>query len=435
MDLRKMIAPIEWTAQGRCRFPAEEARKRIAGLITSIYGIPEAETAPIIKMYEWGSFYRPDGAKITKSLQTIVRKFKSKEETLEHFSVLGKHASELYEPDATYTVAFGDKTLLGEGTYEGRKTCFGEGQMNEHNKHFLSLYRRVGMLTISAKDPKSGTKAVARCIVYFAGNRNVFLFNFYYNGIPQNKHLFIEAYRRIMKMDKVTWKDCESGGFFLPVYRNTRSSPSSPVPAVHIYDARAKFPKLSRKFPCPFCRKEFLETEIYWQDEGSQKYGACSRLCYLRGAKRLAECPVCRKEMDTKTGHGVIVNGNVKHVCPECFYTKMTPCSKCDHRFVTGTLVKDDMGLPICKGCFASLHRCEKCGLKKAKVEYRSSDEGKIYCIECYSVKKNECGICRISLSSSQSPRYLTIYGNKIKVCNSCHDIYVPYSKKEGVSA
>lgn len=427
MDLRKLVKPTEWTAQGKSRYEKAAIESHITTVVSDLYGIPKAEVLPVVQLYDWGTFYRPDGAKITKSLQTIVRKFKTKEETLAKFPEMGRIVSDFYEPDSSYKVFFGDKGILGEGILEGRKTCFAEGAMNAHNKHLLKLLRRVGMLVIENKNGRGA----ARCLCYFAGSRNVFLFNFYYNGITQNKHLFIEAYRRIMKLSKVTWKECEHGGFFLPVYRNTKSSPSSPTPAVHIYDARAKFPKLSRKIPCPYCRKEVVETDMYIRDSGSEKYGACSRLCFLKGSNRYVECSLCNEGLD-KNGAFQYTDGmSAKFACVVCYYSKTSNCSRCDGRFATTKLVKDDAGAPICERCLRAIPACSVCGKRKARSNYQTIN-GKVHCGECHINPKDICAVCHLT-GTSLYP--ITVDGEKIRVCQYCKEIYGQFDERGGVPA
>jgi len=425
MNLQKLVKPVEWTAQGRCRYDKTTIEKHITTVVSDLYGIAPTDVLPVVQMYDWSSFYRPDGAKITKSLQTIVRKFKTKEETLAKFPDLGRISSEFYEPDSKYKVFFGDKSLIGEGVLEGKKTCFAEGAMNAHNKHLLVLLRRIGMLVIE----NTTKKGAARCLCYFAGSRNAFLFNFYYNGVNQNKHLFIEAYRRIMKLDKVTWKECEHGGFFLPIYRNTKSSPSSPVPAVHIYDARAKFPKLSRKIPCPYCRKEVVETDLYAKESGAEKYGACSRLCYLKGTGKYCECEICESPMDKNVALHTNDGNRVVWFCPTCYYTKTSTCARCDGRYLTSKMGKDDLGAPVCSRCKEQLLECSVCGKKKAKSNYQNVS-GRPTCSDCYTSPKTYCAICRMS---GYGQNRLVIGGQTLLVCSFCKDIYSQYDQRKEV--
>lgn len=350
-------------------------------------------------------FLNKEGPKVTKLIRKVLKKELSPEEYKEFepkFPELFKQVRELYLPQTTLTAYWGEKSMIGEGKWEGSSTCFSTDGCNSVSKKFVGKFDRVQALVLAMggvetvtkfshyEDIKCGcavpgctnvqqklrytkvqvpTTIYSRCLVYFLGGRVINLTNFYYRkGIPQNYRLHVEALRRLLGLRKVTFK---STSIKLPIYLNSD--------AIEVRcEERSKEYEGVRKFPCPHCGNKVDEYSFHSGFNDNTYFLGCSEECL--GVK-CCQCDAFVNKDDLMT------NENGDEYCPTCYNDSYTYCNHCS----SGVLKENyDSTNNICYSCGV---RCRDCG------SYFHSDniqevDGRSYCQECFDRTYTTCTEC-----------------------------------------
>lgn len=396
----------EFKLRGQAKHTQLEMTNKIKEMIKHHYGINCN-----IGGNDWSRYYRQDGAKITKTLTSILRKNLDKKEVERKFPQFAKDISELYHPSADLFAYFGDKLNLGEGVYETGPTCIAEGHQNQGTKRFVGQYKRTQMLCIEHRSQKRPSTGRSRCIAYFAGGRNIFLTNFYYNGMQNNRLIFVEAVRRMFNWDKVIWKTNET--FFLPIYRNGETI------QVHPADRFRDHYDVKRMIPCPNCKKKIPESDYYYEERGHTRYMGCSKLCAEKASGMMRECLLCNQTGNRERMHAF----RGAFACTGCFTSATAACAGCGNRFLReeGTMTADDIFK--CPRCIKSSHICFLCKKYYHRTVTMTADrdlEGrsKKICYPCVEERKRKCQSCGCVFSFSLSR--IVLRGKKMVVCDNC---------------
>lgn len=275
----------------------------------------------------------PDGRKITKPIRSLVVKAGvPKEEVDAKWADFCKAVSELYFPEIELEAFLGEKGLLGEGVYEADRTCFRRDGSNSVCREFLVRLRRAFVLVLKRTDGEGG----GRCLVYLPGGRRIFISNFYFHGIPQDRAIFVEAVRRMLGLKQICWKDEE---FPLPIYRNGDG--------LVISDERS-FDPPERLFTCPHCGRKVPESKFFVQVNGNIYRVGCSKECAV------GNCAICHEGPAEVQWREMLV-------CLHCYYGYFF-CSACGDlcRVEDGRIID---GRQLCGRCYGRLvFRCEICG-------------------------------------------------------------------------
>lgn len=399
---------VRFDLLGRAIHSQSEMTKRIKDSIANHYGI-----TPNIGGNDWSRYYRPDGAKITKTLTAILRKNLDKKAVDAVFPRFAKEISSLYHPTYKVRAFFGNKEDMGSGKYEGGSTCVAAGHTNHCSKKLVIAWKRTQMLCLS-----NGERGKARCIAYFPGGRNVFLTNFYYNGFEHNRLIFIEAIRRMFNLEKVIWKVDEM--VFLPIYRNSD--------CIHVYPPRhgdhLKMPR--RKIPCPFCGKKIPEKDAYYAESGASRYVGCDETHARRASETIVECCMCHEQFARGETHPW---GNGR-ICGPCFEKTFT-CVYCNRRFDRSIAIKTEDNYLYCPECEKANrpNKCVCCGKVYAGSLHPLSERQKdgSHLRACYPCFQNgnvkTCALCGGTFSFNLQPvtwRDENGKRAKKKVCDNC---------------
>lgn len=393
------IKPIAFDIHGAAKFSLEETKRHIRDITLNTYDI-EID----LSGHEFQNYYRPDGAKITKTLTTLLRKQLNKEDVAERFASYGKRISELYTTGVSLVAYFGDKKKLGKGEYENKITCFSDGHENAICREFLVRYKRAAVLCLESAEGKAAGRG--RCLVFFAGGRNITMTNFYYHGLTQNKLYFIEAIRRLFNLKQVIYR--KNSKFFLPIYLNKDS--------VHVYDARSQRQYLGRKLPCPNCGKVVEEEHFYYRQEGDIQILGCSEKCAIKHSKVMGECNLCEAIVNPAQ----MVGFEGKLYCKECWNKNTYACGKCGNRYMGEPTVTKDKEIR-CPNCYKnSGYQCKGCGDRYAKPHrmIETQSKGCFYCLECVTAGNLYCVVCRTAYDKSLN----LISNGRIKraICDEC---------------
>lgn len=386
---------VDFDVPGQAKHDQATMRKQIKEIARRIYDV-DVDIASI----DLTSYYRPDGAKITKTLTSLLRKTLTKEQVQERFAGFGKDVSDLYTVGASFQATFGDKRLLGEGVYESGKTCFRSDGENAISKKFLEKYRRCMVIVLymnGKKDP------VGRCIAYIAGNRNIYLTNFYWKNITPNKLYMITAVRHLFGLKKVLFR--YNPKFYLPIYRNGDS--------IHVYDQKTKLLTIGRLAPCPHCSKKVPAHKLYSEEINSYRLIGCTEECAKKHSAHHKLCAGCKKYAYV----GDMAEFDKKRYCRACQDEMLTRCS-CGNMFRN---TKDERHR-LCLNCRKNVRVCTVCEktlnpMTGRVIEYTS---GKSCCIECLGETGFLCSICRSRTSKEMKP--VVINNEKIFICEDCKE-------------
>ena len=385
---------VEFDVPGEAAYQSREMKKYVLDAAKAIYGV-EIDLSGL----DLQNYYRQDGAKITKSLSSLLRQKISKEEVQAKFGPFAKLVAELYTTGLSLRAEFGDKKLVGEGVYESGKTCFKSDGENVTSKHFVVNNRRCAVVVLYQKGKKD---AGGRCLAYFAGNRNVYLTNFYWRSIPQNKLYFITALRHLLGIKKVLYK--HNPKFFLPIFRNGDS--------VLIYDERTKPVAPNKKIKCPHCHKTVDESSLYAEEYSSYRLVGCSKECARKHSKVYRKCDECGEYFHKDNLH----QAESGTYCGPCYRGRIVRCSLCGGGFSKKD-IKEINGQPFCKKC-ASKSKCIVCGdVVKHHTDVRTVGDSSC-CITCLPKSGCMCLVCR-TISPTKLP-VKKVCGMKIPICDDC---------------
>ena len=324
------------------------------------------------------------GAKITKSIKKILLTAYSKERVDAVYPKVCKEIAELYSPAIDITAHFGDKSLLGQGIYEPHETCFNEDGCNYTSALFLDKFKRVKALYLDAYNTK------ARCIVYFAGGRNIYLTNFYYrSGFPQNKRIFVEAVRRLLGITKVSFK---SEKFPLPIYQNRD--------CILVHTDRSKVYGGTILYPCPNCNAKV--PKLFHDNDGTTYLIGCSSECLKQDKKD--RCCVCNDQLDE---YDYCHNDDNELFCSDCYNERYFYCARCDNE----SCIEDAIG-DYCSTCATA---CSNCG--EAVLDSNLYDHD--LCGDCYSDLYDTCSNCGDEIEVGSGD--WTMIEGEI-VCSSCYE-------------
>lgn len=306
-----------------------------------------------------------------------------KKEFESKFAEYASDIAALYYPKYNLKAYFGDKKFLGEGVYENGHTCFRRGGENETSKNFLVKFKRAKVLVLKREETESISGGMARAIVYFAGARNIEMTNFYSNGLNIPLALWVEALRRLIGIEKVTWKENHS---HLPIYTNGDA-------VLITTDKSGPVNLSSQKWPCPHCNKKVSYGNFRTDRENSTVYLGCPD-CY--NEDREEETYIC--------GH-----------CHEGFGNE-EELSYCE-----------TLGISICDDCRGNLYYCNKCDTESfdEHIFVYSEKSGCHYCTDCAEV----CDDCeRVVLKESGG--LVEVSGGQMlcdecrNYCNKCEEHY-----------
>lgn len=350
--------------------------------------------------------------KITKPIKKILLKYFPEKKDLinEKYPRICHEIASLYHPTMKLKSFWGDKSLLGEGVYEPYTTCFGKDGCNHTSRKFIEGINRVKTLVIVLKEtldffPLKRRSKTSRCLAYFAGDRSVYLTNFYYQGIPQNKRIFVEALRRILGLVKVSWKE-----------------DSFPLEMIYLnHDCiRVKTDGIEKregiKYPshvnCPVCTDKVPFKQIRYETQGNNYLIGCSDECLGEDKITCDSCGDCIDEDDrysSPNGDGIY--------CQSCYSDLYSYCEHCGNDVDKNYMVGD-----YCQDCAYS---CSDCGDEVLKDKFFEF-EGEFYCEHCYTEKVGVCEICssdvkRNDLKEFDGDNYCEdCYEKKVGVCKNC---------------
>jgi hypothetical protein len=409
-----MKKSVEYEIKNGAVYSNERTREKVADLMfhylpIEITDLPWSEMPDEIRAankeihdLDLTSYYMPDGRKITKPLKRIAQKFLGKDIVNEKWADIANEISKLYSPKFSCRAFWGNKKLLGSGTYEGQHTCFRNGGENETSRRFLEKYDRTQVLVLENMENDDDK---ARCIAYFAGGRNIYLTNFYFRmRFPQNALMFVEALRRLIGIDDVIFKDKASNPK-LPIYMNGH--------CIHIHTKRSFYYSGTRKLPCPHCDDVVSEHDFFHERNGSTHYLGCSDDC---GGHSGRTCDNCGGRLDEDD----VYSTSDDNYCESCFDDSYFHCHDC------GEATHNDNGChagnySYCEYCFDKLFvTCDQCGDPVVKGEhYYSEYLNEDQCESCYQERHDTCEQCGESFHNDE----LTEYQN-YHYCGGCLDKY-----------
>ena len=386
------MLPIEFETLGKAKYKQWDMALIIRDQTYKTYGV----------MIDLSNYYRADGAKITKTLSTLIRRHIPKEVVKERFAAYAKYVSELYTPARMLKAYWGDKHQLGNGIYEPSLTCYRSGQENETSRKLLVKFRRTRVLVLQdIEEPHPG----ARAVVYFVGGRNIILTNFYWRHLDANKLYFVEAIRRILNLKHVTYKSWNA--FFLPIYRNRDS--------ILVYDTRSKNPDTEIKVPCPHCDNIVPITKMYYEEYSSYRLAGCTKECARGHSKAFFKCDNCQEF----TKSNMVKEYGGRYYCRKCQTKVLMPCVHCGGRFTKSYLKKTMDGEDVCESCATNrLPHCYNCGRAAFDSSCLSSNrDGVSMCIECVAENDWKCELCR-SIGPTQA--VILPSGKTALLCPEC---------------
>lgn len=298
----------------------------------SIYNHVRGEMLSALADFKLDNYYMGldgKGAKVTKIIKKILLARFVKELVIKKFPVLCKKIAELYTPRMELKAYWGDKKLLGSGIWENGSTCFSSGGCNDISRRFLVRFNRAQVLVLKNE------KNTARCIAFFAGGRNIYLTNFYYNGLPYNKLLFVEALRRILGIDKISYKKRE---FPLPIYFNGDG--------ILCYTEKSSAFNGQYMYPCPQCETKI--THLYTYVDGDTYHIGCSKECAGECERCCDRCGYIIYDDD------YYMAPNDERYCESCYHDNVFYCEGCNF----DRWQHDHIGNSLCEDCGAV---CEEC--------------------------------------------------------------------------
>ena len=357
-----------------------------------------------IARIDLSSYYMADGRKVTKPIKKIAEKFLGQEIVKEKWPEICNKISELYSIAKAVKVYFGDKSLLGSGRYEANKTCFADDGCNKFSRIFLEKFKRTEVLII--EDILSEKKA--RSIVYFAGGRNIYLTNFYFqNGMINNPLLFVEALKRIMNLKQVTFKDKIDKFEGLPIYFNGH--------AIHIYDKKSFEYKRDRKFPCPHCDNTVKEKHFFVDRSSSAVLLGCDENCATIARN---SCSICQCDLEEDEMLSVEFDDDI--YCQSCYDDEFFTCHNCERdNYNNEMCVVNDY--QYCQSCYNELFTtCDKCNEEILKDDAIITDkDDNQYCQSCYNELFTTCDKCNEDIFRDDA---IITDKDDNQYCRSCYD-------------
>lgn len=342
---------------------------------------PEIDTLPYedykvlrnaIKELDANSYYMNDGRKITKPIKKILSKYIDRFKLDSEYPLLCNKIASLYSPSYKLKAYFGNKKNLGNGIYEGYKTCFSNGGCNEISRHFLEMYPRTFVLCLEKIDPdNSDNIGKGRCIVYFYGGRTIYLTNFYYNGIKQNYRLFVQALREMLNLKKIHFKTISEMDTPLPIYLNGDS--------VLITDSKSFNYPYNRIMTCPNCKSKFKEVNLHHYVSSNTHYIGCSENCLNEDNYN---CDYCGRTINEDN----LYTFNDITLCENCYNDNYRYCDNCGHESLDADYFNFLNGNCYCNDC-AKI--CNDCG-KTVKIDDCIEIDNLYYCIDCVD-RCNDC--------------------------------------------
>jgi hypothetical protein len=373
--------------------------------------IPESINCICSYWDDLGNYYRPNGAKVTKYLKTIlVKKLGIDFNTIEdQWPTFCNHVASLYWTDCTFRVSINPKKEeIGNGIWESYDTCFGYGGCNELNGKYVAINKRFKLITFELVTDEEVIKA-GRVICYLPGNRGIYLFNWYFkNGITQDTDLISKAVAHLFGINEYSINYVENDrDFRLPIYQNGDT--------IIIVPKRNSVPSRytqsdSRIFLCPVCGRKMRETRMITGISGSSYYVACSDRCMSELGTRTCDecgdhihpddvfahndhiyCENCFHDIFTYCSdcEEVIYQDDATYInsqvyCSYCRDQKYTSCDKCGEYIKTGDSYTLSDGSSFCQGCFERYcYSCDDCGeCYYLNDGYKETREG-IFCMDC----------------------------------------------------
>lgn len=385
---------VEFEVPGEAAHQKKTMALRIAQFAMEDYGV-EIDVSGL----DLQKYYRSDGAKITKSLASILRQELPKEVVQANFGSFARKVSGLYTVGLSIRAEFGDKKLLGEGVFESGKTCLRKDGENATSKFFIVNNRRCEVVVLYQKDQKDPG---ARCIAYFAGNRNIYLTNFYWRSMTQNKLYFITAVRHLLGIRKVMYR--QNPKFFLPIFKNGDS--------VLVYDERTRPVIPTKKLSCPHCGVMVPEDRLYTEEVSSHRLVGCTKECARGHSKLYVLCEGCKEHVQAGNA-GQMKN---KHYCPRCVRAFIVTCAVCGSN-VNKEEVKVIDGAPICKRC-QKLSKCIVCKKVITNSQDAKSVGDSTCCIACLPKSGHLCLVCHTIFPTKITPKRIS--GTSFYICEDC---------------
>lgn len=339
------------------------------------------------------NYYRPNGSKVTKYIRNNILKnyLGMDNQTIDkHYANFCNDVSKLYADNMLIDTWFiPDFHNLGDGYYEGgHSTCFRDGGENENNKNYLASSSRYQAIAVRMKGRDGREDSMGRALVYFAGGRNVFIFNHYHGyGLPQTKELFTDALRALLG-----WKDAQVGrddmGDTL-FYLNGD--------AVHLWDnkggheKRYYAPSRKHRMTCPVCGRKRRESDMDVYVDGCTRIIGCSEECTSYEEDNRYTCVACGDRMDEDD----IYIGGDDVLCEDCYHSNYSSCAECGETTYNDDTIETHDGDSVCRVCAREhYYECEKCSEVYHIDNVQSTPDGDSWCHECFSEVYEECAEC-----------------------------------------
>lgn len=336
------------------------------------------------------------GAKVTKPIKKILLQLLPKAKVEATMPTLCKKIAELYSPKMDIRAFWGDKALLGSGRWERTTTCFADDGCNKISRIFLEKFKRTKALVLESMTVENDcTKYLyARCIAFFAGGRNIYLSNFYWNGLPQNNLLFVEALRRLVGIPSVKYA---KAAFPLPIYVNQDG--------LKVYDEDSRPYKGRIFYPCPHCDEKVPDLTSY--TSGNTHHIGCSPECAGTSGSGYT-CERCGEEID-EDDHYHSPNG--EDYCQGCYDSYVAYCECCNN----DVWVDNYLGDGYCDECGFICHQCDSV---YSSSDHHEGPDRRDYCECCYDDKFVECCECGAVMKRTEAREDQDCYF----FCADCYD-------------
>ena len=269
-----------------------------------------------------------------------------------------------------------------DGKYGDEGSCFRVGGEHQTNGEFLRRYKRVKLLVVEEAEGQGK----ARCHAYFHGGRRIYLTNFYYNRLSENRQFFYQAIRKLLNLKNVKYKKV-GHSVQLPVYTN---GDGYEITTDRTFD----YP-FTRIFPCPVCDSKVPEHDFY--DDGDYGIGCTSECseqnnCSICGHHRdNCECVYC-EDCDEQLHPDDYHYADSRYLCTSCYENEYSECQNCDTPTHNNDLVYTEHG-DTCQSCMDDYFYCEGCG-EYYHIDNHHNRDGYNYCTACYDDKYADCDDC-----------------------------------------
>jgi len=405
MFTKKITMPL----RRRSYFGNWETACKISEIIHKYTTLDRFKTAEkLYALTPLSNFYLESGSRVTKPIKAFLSKQVSGIEKYNIWTDISREISALYEPDMHIRAFWGIKQKIGLGVYEEFKTCLRIGGENEDSGNLFKKWKRTQCLVLEDINDNANR---GRCIVFFAGGRNIYLTNFYFAGkLPNNPLIFITALRKLLGLSKVTFSEIKDYPIpNLPIFQNNKA---------YLVKTDRSFQYNDLKIICPHCdstvpAKEFIS---YWDKNNSSRLivGCCEE-CARRSAP-LAYCDECDTPLSNEN---TIYQSNRRTYCQLCFDEYFTICTACGE-----VCYKDDVGYinfnPYCSDCAAYCEECEQWHLKADMYIETKGRDTYYYCMDCYE----KCNICGCVYAADNMHR-VTIGKYEEVICIDCYEDFI----------